>query len=532
MIRCMNFPFYHLALVYLICIVWYREEHKKREKRSRVPCPFFASVTSRPELESVPVPAPPSPKPPTSKSSKPKQSLKLSRSKKPEESEEGDAQAAEESDDELELAPAPVRKGRSKSGAKTSGKAGRESDAEGSMRRKTRAAGSRAGSVMSEEDVSSTKGKAKGRGKGKKKQEEVIEEEDEEVLVVPEKVVEKPKRGRPRKTVVQEKGADEMDKDANADTPPEPPKSKSKAKSKPKPARSKSHATVEAGIETDIPAAASVPLPKTRSKLTSKPKSTRSKSHVGSDSDAPDTRPVSKPTRSKSCVNTKIELELDVPVPVFEPPKATSSKAKTSGKKKVANEDASMDVDEEHVQRREEAAAEVNEKGKGRKMKVVDISTDDEDQERAVSPEHKPQTKKGQEKPLKTGEAEGEYKHDGPEPFPMDIFPAPSTPPRPVLSGSLSGSPQRVAPLTNGHHHSPSPSPPTSTPIQSFLPPLALLPIPHIVSLSEAEQDMTVEAWIRHEISLQYEQLKSDGERRIDAFKGRAEEVRRRIDAL
>jgi len=43
---------------------------------------------------------------------------------------------------------------------------------------------------------------------------------------------------------------------------------------------------------------------------------------------------------------------------------------------------------------------------------------------------------------------------------------------------------------------------------------------------------MTVEEWIRHEISLQYELLKSDGERRIDAFRERAEEVRRRIDAL
>jgi hypothetical protein len=43
---------------------------------------------------------------------------------------------------------------------------------------------------------------------------------------------------------------------------------------------------------------------------------------------------------------------------------------------------------------------------------------------------------------------------------------------------------------------------------------------------------MTVEEWIRHEISVQYEQLKSDGERRINAFREKAEEVRRRIDAL
>jgi hypothetical protein len=173
-----------------------------------------------------------------------------------------------------------------------------------------------------------------------------------------------------------------------------------------------------------------------------------------------------------------------------------------------------MDVDEEGQGTVEAVQAVVDRKGKGkeRSMKVVDISTDDEDRERAVAPEPEPERK--------TASVEIEQA----EPEPMDIHPAPSTPPRPA-------SPQPTAPtLTNGHHP-PSPAQPSSQ-VQTFLPPLALLPIPHIVSLSETEQDMTVEEWIRNEISLQYEQLKSDGERRIDAFRERAEEVRRRIDAL
>ncbi|TDL24666.1 BIR-domain-containing protein [Rickenella mellea] len=65
-----------------------------------------------------------------------------------------------------------------------------------------------------------------------------------------------------------------------------------------------------------------------------------------------------------------------------------------------------------------------------------------------------------------------------------------------------------------------------------FVPPLASFPMRQISGLSEEERSMTVEQWIRYEMDLQYEQLKRDGERRIEAFKQRAAEVRLRIEAL
>ncbi|TFY82488.1 hypothetical protein EWM64_g1520 [Hericium alpestre] len=51
-------------------------------------------------------------------------------------------------------------------------------------------------------------------------------------------------------------------------------------------------------------------------------------------------------------------------------------------------------------------------------------------------------------------------------------------------------------------------------------------------ALSEEERMMTVEQWIRHEIDVQYERLRKEGETKIRLFRERAEEVRRRIEAL
>ncbi|KAH8110315.1 hypothetical protein DFH11DRAFT_799887 [Phellopilus nigrolimitatus] len=65
-----------------------------------------------------------------------------------------------------------------------------------------------------------------------------------------------------------------------------------------------------------------------------------------------------------------------------------------------------------------------------------------------------------------------------------------------------------------------------------FLPPLASTPLEHTARLTDAERTLTVEQWIRHEMERQYEQLRVDGERRIEAFKTMAAEVRMRIEAL
>lgn len=65
-----------------------------------------------------------------------------------------------------------------------------------------------------------------------------------------------------------------------------------------------------------------------------------------------------------------------------------------------------------------------------------------------------------------------------------------------------------------------------------FTPALATIPMQHVSTLTPEERNMTVEQWIRHEMTLQYEQLKRDGERSIEAFKERAREVRSVIEAL
>ena len=65
-----------------------------------------------------------------------------------------------------------------------------------------------------------------------------------------------------------------------------------------------------------------------------------------------------------------------------------------------------------------------------------------------------------------------------------------------------------------------------------FIPPLADNPMVFASQLTNEEREMTVEQWIRHEMQLQYEQLKRDGERRIEEFKSMARDVRTRIEAL
>ena len=65
-----------------------------------------------------------------------------------------------------------------------------------------------------------------------------------------------------------------------------------------------------------------------------------------------------------------------------------------------------------------------------------------------------------------------------------------------------------------------------------FLPPLATSPIKAIDRLTEEERTMTVEQWIRHEMNIQYQALKRDGELRIEAFKRYAAEVREQIENL
>ncbi|KAF9525939.1 hypothetical protein CPB83DRAFT_795521 [Crepidotus variabilis] len=95
---------------------------------------------------------------------------------------------------------------------------------------------------------------------------------------------------------------------------------------------------------------------------------------------------------------------------------------------------------------------------------------------------------------------------------------APSTPPRPRTPAT-----QPIAPTVK--------KPPKSAEPQ-FIPPLARLPFMPLHMLSEAELDMTVEEWIRYQIEVEQDRFKRDGERELERFKKRAEEVRKAIESL
>lgn len=62
--------------------------------------------------------------------------------------------------------------------------------------------------------------------------------------------------------------------------------------------------------------------------------------------------------------------------------------------------------------------------------------------------------------------------------------------------------------------------------------PLSLLPFQPLTSLTGAELDMTVEEWIRYRMDMDFDKFRRDGEREVERFKRRAEEVRKIIEGL
>lgn len=64
-----------------------------------------------------------------------------------------------------------------------------------------------------------------------------------------------------------------------------------------------------------------------------------------------------------------------------------------------------------------------------------------------------------------------------------------------------------------------------------YNPPVPILP-PSSEVLTAEEKELSVEQWIRREISLSYDKLLADGQRQIHLFKERSAEIRRRIDEL
>ncbi|KAF7422762.1 hypothetical protein PC9H_010921 [Pleurotus ostreatus] len=106
---------------------------------------------------------------------------------------------------------------------------------------------------------------------------------------------------------------------------------------------------------------------------------------------------------------------------------------------------------------------------------------------------------------------------------------------KPRVSPPIPQTPRPDVPLEADMNGSPEPDTTADAPLPplpSFHPPLSTMPFQQLDQLTEAELDMTVEEWIRYQMSIEYGKFKRDGEREINRFKERAEEVRRAIAAL
>lgn len=123
----------------------------------------------------------------------------------------------------------------------------------------------------------------------------------------------------------------------------------------------------------------------------------------------------------------------------------------------------------------------------------------------------------------------------------QELHTAPSTPPRPVFPpADLNHTIHPETPQSTLQSSSDNPAdartpslpiPPLTTE-SPYLPPLSRLPFMPLQTLSDAELDMTVEEWIRYQIEVEQDRFKRDGERELERFKKRAEEVRKVIEGL
>ncbi|CAK5273841.1 unnamed protein product [Mycena citricolor] len=99
-----------------------------------------------------------------------------------------------------------------------------------------------------------------------------------------------------------------------------------------------------------------------------------------------------------------------------------------------------------------------------------------------------------------------------------------TTPPRPQ---AVQAFPAPKTPMSVYPAHTPA-----SPEGFSFIPPLSSDPFLPTQSLTEEEEEMTVEDWIRHHMKMEYDRFKADGERQLRLFDIRAEEVRQAIETL
>ncbi|KAJ6561078.1 hypothetical protein DFH09DRAFT_1279334 [Mycena vulgaris] len=216
------------------------------------------------------------------------------------------------------------------------------------------------------------------------------------------------------------------------------------------------------------------------------------------------------------------------PSPPVQKPRSTSHSQPRPSK---VQKDAQYYEDQEH-------GSSGDESGDG--LPVVDISTDDDEPKttKAVPTAKGKGKTKGKEKKTAV-EAKEKRTHphpnhlmdDGDDDVEMAEVeesmrlegPLPATPPRAQPPAAPSAPMDDDPPEWNAQ---------ASPEGFAFIAPLATDPFVNIDSLSEAEQDMTVEEWIRYQMGIEYERFKRDGERQLGMFESRAEEVRRAIETL
>ncbi|KAJ6607023.1 hypothetical protein B0H10DRAFT_574521 [Mycena sp. CBHHK59/15] len=179
-------------------------------------------------------------------------------------------------------------------------------------------------------------------------------------------------------------------------------------------------------------------------------------------------------------------------------------------------------------------------------LKVVDISTDEDEPKAAPKVKGKGKTKSKEKKAarnnleekrqvssahtsriLRSEEVADDDNDDVEmaeveETMRLDPDPLPATPPRTAPAASS------VLMDESSHRNHVQASPEGF----AFIPPLATDPFVNLEDLSEAEQDMTVEEWIRYQMGIEYDRFKRDGERQLSMFERRAEEVRQAIETL
>ena len=97
----------------------------------------------------------------------------------------------------------------------------------------------------------------------------------------------------------------------------------------------------------------------------------------------------------------------------------------------------------------------------------------------------------------------------------------PKTPPR--QPAQVSPAERRVTPPAEEQSN-------TAEPL--YVPALSKIPFTPLHALTEAELDMTVEEWIRYQMEVEYDKFRRDGERELQRFRTRAEEVRKVIEGL